>query len=304
MKRREWLAGAAAALVTGVTGARMAPEPTLSVLTFNVLAPLWAAPKWYPDALDASLLDAGFRRARTTAFLREMRNRAQVFCLQEVEQRELPAYLAALGSDFEGAFASHDQAYWSSYLVPELPWVPNGNALIVRKRSFRGRVFSTLSLGGTGNHAVGFEAQHVDSGRQARIFSIHLDADRNDGRRTELASLLDQAPPRAGYVDIIAGDVNEDTVTGSAASLFAQAGFVDVLAAVGNREPTHPFRDSYNKAQRWRIIDHVLCRGAQPLAGSVYDSGTAMIAGEVARIAENFRQVGSDHYPVGGTCGV
>ncbi len=304
MQRRALLAGFAAALAAGAARAVARAPAAISVVTFNVLAPLWAAPKWYPDELDPSLLDADFRRARTIAFLQGLRGKVDVFCLQEVEQREYPAYLAALGPDFEGRFASHDPAYWASYLVPELPWVPNGNALIVRRQAFRGRVFSDLSLGGTGNHAVALEAQHVGSGRQSRLFSVHLDADRNDGRRTELKSLLEHAPARKGYVDIIAGDINEDTVTGSASEILDRADFIDVLAALGNRESTHPFRESYNKAQRWGIIDHVLCRGGQALAGTVFDSGTAMIEDEVARIAENFRQVGSDHYPVGGTCGV
>jgi hypothetical protein len=108
-------------------------------------------------------------------------------------------------------------------------------------------------------------------------------------------------PPAAGAVDLIAGDINEDTVTGSAAGLLRTAGFADVLAAVGNREPTHPFRESYNRSPRWAIIDHVLARGAAPRSGDVFDFGLGAIAAETPRIEANFERCGSDHYPVSGT---
>jgi mRNA deadenylase 3'-5' endonuclease subunit Ccr4 len=48
-----------------------------------------------------------------------------IVCLQEVEAGEMPYYEQALGGGFAGAFASRDPAYWSNWLVPELPWVPN-----------------------------------------------------------------------------------------------------------------------------------------------------------------------------------
>ena len=80
--------------------------------------------------------------------------------------------------------------------------------------------------------------------------------------------------------------------------IFSRAGFTDALAAVGNREPTHPWSSSYNSAPRWGIIDHVLVRGAAPRDGDVADFGVWAIADEVERIAANFRNTGSDHFPV------
>jgi hypothetical protein len=73
-----------------------------------------------------------------------------------------------------------------------------------------------------------------------------------------------------------------------------------VLAASGNREPTHPWSSSYNGAPRWAIIDHLIVRGAQPAGGDVLDFGALSIADELTRIESNFRTTGSDHFPVAG----
>ncbi len=86
-------------------------------------------------------------------------------------------------------------------------------------------------------------------------------------------------------------------MTGTVSGVVERAGFVDVLAAVGSREPTHPWSSTYNGAPRWSIIDHLLVRGARPLSGDVLDFGAFAIADELARIEANFRNTGSDHYP-------
>lgn len=302
MTRRRALAVLAPLATGAIPGAvRAAPAAhSLSALTLNVLAPLWAAPRWYPETMDPALLDRVSRRAKITEFLRQEGRLHDVVCLQEVEGTEFAYFEQALGTGFVGAFASHDSAYWASYLVPELPWAPNGNALFVRRSTVAGASFSDLSLGGTGNHAVGVTALHAPTGRLLRAASVHLDADRNNGRRVELQALLGLMPATAGALDVIAGDINEDTVTGSAAGEFKRSGYADVLAAVGNREATHPFRESYNAAKRWAIIDHVMVRGASPTAGTVFDFGVWSISDEVARIEANFRRCGSDHFPVAG----
>jgi hypothetical protein len=83
-----------------------------------------------------------------------------------------------------------------------------------------------------------------------------------------------------------------------------RAGFTDVLAAVGVREPTHPWSSQYNGATRWAIIDHLLVRGATPRSGDVIDYGVWSIENETARIEANFVNTGSDHFPVAGAAGL
>ena len=70
-RRRALTALALAAVLPRVA---QAGKP-LSVLSFNVLAPLWAATRWYPDRLDPALLDRAFRRERVTAFYARRRPR-------------------------------------------------------------------------------------------------------------------------------------------------------------------------------------------------------------------------------------
>ncbi|MFN0318371.1 MAG: endonuclease/exonuclease/phosphatase family protein [Burkholderiales bacterium] len=273
----------------------------LRILTFNVLAPIWAAPVWYPAEMDPALLDRTLRRERIVSFLRKVRRNSDVICLQEVQKDELPYFLRALGTEFEGAMAFNDPNYWSSWIVPELPWQPNGTAVIVRKSVVAQRRFTDLALSSDGNHAAAVEGLHAATGRPLRIFSVHLDSDFNNNRLFELRSLMEQAPAHEGYTDVVCGDINEDTVTGSAGSIFADNGYADVLASVGNREGTHPWSTAYYRSARWAIIDHIMVRGAKPVAGDVFDFGLWSIANELTRIEENFRQSGSDHFPVGGT---
>lgn len=298
---RALLVAALAAVLLGLgagRGTAAEPQPSVQVLTFNVLAPIWAAPVWYPVDMDMALLDREFRRARTQAFLRSVRDQLDVVCLQEVNQAELPYYLEALGAEFEGTMAFNDPALWSSWLVPGIPWEPNGTAIAVRKTRFADRHYEDLPISGDGNHAMVFEGRHRTSGQTVRVQSIHLDSDSTANRVEELRALLLRYPSTPGVVDVVCGDLNEDTITGSAAGLLRRDGYVDVLASVGNREPTHPWSASYYSSMRWAVIDHVLVRNGRPVSGDVLDFGLWAIADETDRIEANLRLTGSDHFPV------
>ena len=298
---------AVAALAVSAGAAPAAPparDARLPMVTFNVLAPVWAAPDWYPAEMDMSLLDADFRRPRITAFLEARAADTDVVCLQEVQESELPAFLAALGSGFTGAMAHNDRDWWSNWVVPSIPWAPNGTAIAVRRQAFSSLSFRDIPLSGDGNHAEIVEGVHRATGRRFRAASIHLDSDVEANRGREANALMAELPAAAGTTDVVCGDFNEDAVTGKAGGIMRRAGFVDVLDAVGNREPTHPWSSSYNGATRWAIIDHLTVRGARPLSGDVLDFGGLLIADELTRIESNFRTTGSDHYPVGGAAGL
>ena len=274
------------------------------MVTFNVLAPVWAAPDWYPPEMDMSLLDAGYRRARITAFLASRAADTDVFCLQEVQESELPAFLAALGSGFTGTMAHNDRDWWSNWVVPSIPWAPNGSAIAVRRQASSNLSFRDIPLSGDGNHAELVEGVHKATGRRFRAASIHLDSDVEANRGREARALMAALPPAAGTTDVVCGDFNEDAVTGKAGGIVRRAGFLDVLDAVGNHEPTHPWSSSYNGATRWATIDHLTVRGARPLSGDVLDFGGLSISDELTRIESNLRTTGSDHYPVAGAAGL
>ena len=132
-----------------------------------------------------------------------------------------------------------------------------------------------------------------------RAASIHLDSDKQANRGREARAVVAELP-RGGRDrrTSSAATSTRTRSTGRQSGVFSRAGFTDVLAAVGNREPTHPWSSSYNGAPRWGIIDHVLVRGAVPRDGDVADFGVWAIEDEVERIAANFGNTGSDHFPV------
>ena len=296
------IAGAAIALLLGAgADADPATSPsTLRVVAFNVLAPVWSSPVWYPDEIDAALLDTEYRRARITTLLSRISADTDVVCLQEVQDSEFPHFMKALGGQFQGSMAINDPELWSDYLVGA-PWAPNGTAIAIRRSVLESAPkFRDLPTYG-GNHVSVVTGTHAASGRQLRAYSVHLDSERTSNRARELRAVFADASPESGAVDVICGDVNEDTIIGSASGLFDRAGFVDVLASTGNREATHPWSTTYYNSTRWLVIDHILTRGATPVAGEVLDMGGSAIADEVKRIEESFRQTGSDHYPIVGT---
>jgi endonuclease/exonuclease/phosphatase family metal-dependent hydrolase len=300
-RRAGRLAAATLALLAGAaaTADPASPPSELRVVAFNVLAPIWSAPAWYPQDMDAALLETGYRRERLEAFLSGIAASADVVCLQEVQDSEFPYFMAALGADFQGAMAVNDPELWSNYLLGT-PWAPNGTAIAIRRSILAADPeFRDLPTHG-GNHVAVVSGVHAASGRQLRAYSVHLDSERTSNRTKELRALFADADPGSGAVDVVCGDINEDTIIGSASGLFARAGFVDVLASAGNREATHPWSTSYYNSTRWLVIDHILTRGATPVAGEVLDMGAASIEDEVERIEQNLRRTGSDHYPIAG----
>ncbi len=150
-----------------------------------------------PAGARPALLDAAARRARITAFLAARAASTDVFCLQEVQESELPAFLDALGGGFAGAMAHNDPDWWSNWLVPEIPWAPNGTAIVVRRRASRALAFRDIALSADGNHAALFDGVHRATGRRLRAASIHLDSD-VQANRAARGALADRAAAGAG----------------------------------------------------------------------------------------------------------
>jgi endonuclease/exonuclease/phosphatase family metal-dependent hydrolase len=285
------------------TPASAAPSPAstnsrIDVVSFNVLAPVWAAPDWYPADMDPALLDTEWRRERIVDFLHERAATADVVALQEVQDSEFPYLAQALGGDFVGSMSTNAPDFWSNWLVEGIPWAPNGTAVFVRRSAFGSPHFFELEQS-DGNSVAWVSARHLASGQTLRFASVHLDSDSQTNRQTELNALLDLwGPANADTTDMIAGDFNEDTIHGSLSTPLKQQGFIDVLATLGNREQTHPWLDTYYMSNKWGILDHVVLRHGDPISGDVIDSGVWTIEDETARIEANFEACGSDHFPV------
>jgi endonuclease/exonuclease/phosphatase family metal-dependent hydrolase len=280
---------------------------SIKVVTFNVLGPIWADPALYPPGAP---LDREYRRARIISALNNLKKDADNIALQEVVESEFPYYLAGLGNDWVGLGAYHDPNYWSNWLIPSIPWEPNGVAIFVNRKTFKSIGFSDNALSDSGNHAALFIGVHKSTNKQVRAFSVHLDSDHAYNRNKELAAALGILAPKDGVIDVIAGDINFETDTGNLRDDLNKALFVDILHQLGTEDLTSPYATSYYKADNWGIIDHVIIRNGSPKEGYVVNYGLyekypiVPSGSDDPRIIENFQIDGSDHFPVVGSADI
>lgn len=288
----------------------------IKVLTFNVLAPCWASPQYYP-ASSLSKLEKTYRRARIISFLNQaVASGVAVIALQEVQIDEYPYYYNALKTLFEGFMSFHDDQYWTSWITADPPFARNGNALFLRRDLFTNWQFFDKPLTDDGNHCVYATAQDKLLGRNFRIASIHLDSDNSNRRNNELTALFALLPAQSNAVDIVAGDFNAALSSGNLSNLIKQNAFFNALDVANIAEQTHPFTTSYNRNTNWGPIDHIAFRNAN-IRGRVSASNDGMPAidngvvdfnvwktypsgatYEAERINKNFDNCGSDHFPV------
>jgi endonuclease/exonuclease/phosphatase family metal-dependent hydrolase len=288
----------------------------LKVVTFNVLAPCWASPTYYP-AGSVSKLERIYRRNRIISFLNQsISSGAAVIALQEVQIDEYPFFYEALKTLYEGSISFHNDSYWASWITPDPPFARNGNALFLRKDIFTNVQFSDKPLSDDGNHCVYATAQSRSNAQNFRIASIHLDADNSSRRNNELSALFAILPYQAATVDIVAGDFNAALSSGNLSNLMRQHSFYNALDVAGIPEQTHPFTTSYNRNTNWGPIDHIAYRNAS-IGGKVSATNDGMptidngvidfnvwkqfpsgATFESNRISKNFDNCGSDHFPV------
>ena len=227
----------------------------------------------------------------------------EIVCLQEVALGEFAYFAAALGPQFEGAMAFNDPDFWANWVVPEIPWQPNGPAIFVRTDAFDDITISDRPLG-TGNHAAVAEADThrdwaddsgmVDPPRQRQGVESRVGIQHGPGG--DARRRIDDRRRMWGFQRGFGARRRRCRVR--------QAGFVDAHASVGQRRATHPWSSQYYSSTRWAIIDHVVVRKGQPVAATVVDSGLAGITDELTRIEATLRQNGSDHYTVTATIAV
>jgi endonuclease/exonuclease/phosphatase family metal-dependent hydrolase len=269
----------------------------LTVVSWNVLAAPWAAPAYYPADMDPARLDRVARRALVAAQLVALD--ADIVCMQETTPVDLAAVMEELGDRYAAHAAPNGRALWASWSTDALPWEPNGTAVLWRRGRFDAVETGSLALSDDGNAATTFAARVVGNDATVRAVSVHLDVDRPELRRAQLATACAHFPIAAGATaDVVAGDCNEDTIGTDLGTIAAEHGFADALTDLAATEPTHPLAlpsDDYAPLAR---IDHVLVRGAAPVAGRVVDAGLWSVEGPGNRMVEGLRRTGSDHLAV------
>ena len=296
----------------------MNPFP-LTIVTFNVLAPVWVNPSDYP-CVDPCTLDPPTRLPLIARCIETMN--ADVVTLQEVQGTEdvLGWLRDRLQVSYHFFSATHGPHLWSDYLpAGQDPSVPHGNTILIRKTvgSATDFVLSCVELSEDGNTMA------VVEGRGLRIFNVHLETLHADIRRAQIASLLQKYPaPTPGGIDILAGDLNaplpwlrpllvED-------GEYLPVGCVGFLAAAARPGSSAFAAEQYGVEFVGQQIDHVMLRGlretehayhAHPAEDYVLlDDKTRVgypgcVSDEVLgpKVEWILRQYGSDHMPVGCT---
>ena len=264
----------------------------LTVVSWNVLAAPWAAPEYYPAAMDPALLDRVARRERVAARLAELD--ADVVCLQETTPVDLMAIVAALGPAYSAHSAPNGRDLWTDWATDALPWESNGTAILWRTDRLAQPTTGALALSDDGNVATTLAVRV--GGVDLHVVSAHLDVDRPDLRRAQLRVACGAVA--TGGAAVVAGDCNEDTAGTDLGAIAAEHDFTDALTAVGDADPTHPLARPSDDFAPLARLDHVLVRGAGPVAARVVDAGLFAIDDAEARWIECLRRTGSDHLAV------
>jgi len=264
----------------------------LTVVSWNVLAAPWAAPGYYPAAMDPALLDRVTRRERVAAQLAGLD--ADVVCLQEATPVDLMAIVAALGPAYSAHSAPNGRDLWAGWATEALPWEPNGTAVLWRTDRLAQPTTDALALTDDGNVATTLATRVGDV--DLHVVSVHLDVDLPDLRRAQLRVAC--AAVDTGGVAVIAGDCNEDTTGTDLGAIAGEHGFADALTVVGNADPTHPLARPSDDFAPLARLDHVLVRGAGASEACVVDAGLFAIDDAEARWIECLRRTGSDHLAV------
>jgi endonuclease/exonuclease/phosphatase family metal-dependent hydrolase len=269
----------------------------LVVASWNILAAPWAAPAFYPQGMDSAVLDRVVRRAAVAAELAELD--ADVVCLQETTPVDLAAIVTLLGDGVVAHSAPNGPELWANWSTPELPWEPNGTAVVWRRAGFDDVMTGALALSDDGNVATTFSGRIAGTGTRVRALSVHLDVDQTALRRRQLRTACEHLGAGvAGTIDVVAGDCNENTRASDLGTILAEHGFVDALTIVGNDDPTHPVARRTDDSAPLARLDHVMVRRAAPTAGRVVDAGTWATDDPGERMIDGIRRTGSDHYAV------
>ena len=271
---------------------------TINLCTYNVLAPCWADPTIYP-ASSLAYLDRYVRRAIIINVLKNLAQTNDIIALQETQDDEFPALQTAMAKiGFVGFSTNHHDDYWGSYATVDPPFVSNGVALFWNQKKLNLLEINGYNFSDDGNRGV--IAYFRQNNKLFRVTCAHLDTDTGGRRAKEAKGIVDLLVPNDNLIDIILGDFNFDTDQGVYNNIFNN--FIDVLAAVGNENQTHPFTTSYAKNANYGVIDHIMVRNATPVAGNILDFNVWTDgANEEERINLTLQRNGSDHFIVTGS---
>lgn len=239
---------------------RQPAQRELSLVQMNLLAPNWVGAMYkllpcYDEYASQQRLN------KSLSYLSGFD--AQIYCLSEVEESDLPEIRDFFGDDWSVVYASHKNGFWREWLEGK-EWVSNGTCILVH-RSLKRLSTAVIDLGDgcTASHALLQSASGLVS-----VTSVHFDNGEN--KWTEAARLLQWLERIKCDVNIVAGDFNFTDV-----SMFEEAGYVETA------------QDKQSTPMPQGRIDHTMVRGARRVSGRIHNLGD---------LCTTVHKNGSDHY--------
>lgn len=293
----------------------------LKISTFNVLAPCYATPIYYPDNCAQVIANTNYRLSKIATEVSALKTGGTtVFCFQEITPEMYDGISATFttiagSGKFQKYVAYHDPNYWRTYQPDPLNPLPNGNAIFVLTDFWNILAWDNVSTNptgqGAGNHAAYVRLSSKTSPSHVfNVINVHLDSDHGGNRKKEIAGALSylNANSQAGEAQLVVGDLNNTTEGGSIKQILDSAGMVNSKNPL---EATHPFSNGYNSNNNWYSIDHILFKyGTATALGDttvrnhgLWDTYPILSpdTNNPLRILANFDICGSDHFSVHGT---
>jgi len=162
---------------------------SISVLSWNILAPMWVHPSHFPET-DMKIFESSVRRKLIYSGLHKLARQADIICLQEVQGSELqqPDGFVQLESDFDIADLSNNEpTCWANWLIDQ-PMQDNGTLVLLRKGKFKDVNVSRVVISEDGNAATVVTCKL--NGKNVIIVNSHMDTDTQDRRSRQAAKIL------------------------------------------------------------------------------------------------------------------
>lgn len=265
----------------------------INIISFNILAPIFASPIFY-TGVNSELLDIEARRRIIISFLNSMKDITDIFCLQEVVESEFEHLTNCLKDSFIGYIHYNEPDYWRDWILQPLKYENHGTAIFMKKSVFDYVSFSYFSLT-TGNNSTKAFGIHKKTNKLVRVYSVHLDTEKKQ-QELELEKLLENIVTDSEIIDLIVGDLNCDIIH-NVNNILNKNKFKDVFKELNlsskNELSTIP--------RHTKCIDHILFYNCTVYDGYIFDLGIMKKDNEASRLSESLKMLGSDHFPIQGT---
>lgn len=264
----------------------------LKIGCFNVLAPVFAKPEYYPSPVWHKL-DWKYRFPKIRSVLKLIINNLDVICLHEVTDDYTETITSqdgtvskihrhgtywslksVFGNGWDRYFIPNDINYWGHLYDTDIhskyAKIIHGMAVFVRKKSFQKYTVVGKKLGQKGNYCAWIDSVH-STGCPIQLIGIHLDDTLSD-RTIELESLKNHIRSITTPNIIVMGDYNSNAF--EFLKLDTGIDFKDSLYELSVQSGFRIYNKTYSMSDcDDKYIDHIIYSGSNLLLCDKINSG-------------------------------